>query len=76
MVNKQKNEASNLASPRASRSRSVKKKTGVQMQEEFTRKLKGLTRGLNITIQCEGEANAFSDFGKFLQKEINKKKLN
>ena len=76
MVKKQKNEASNLASSRASLSRSIKKKTGVQMQGEFTRKLKELTRGLNITIECEGEANAFSDFGKFLQKEINKKKLN
>ena len=76
MVKKQKNEASNLASSRASRSRLVKKKTGVQAQQEFTRKLKELTRGLNITIQCEGETNAFSDFGKFLEKEINKKRLN
>jgi len=54
----------------------VKKKTGVQRQKEFTRKLRELTRGLNITIECEGEANAFSDFGKFLEKEINKKRLN
>jgi hypothetical protein len=30
----------------------------------------------NITITCEGEANAFSDFAKFLEKKINKKKLN
>ena len=31
---------------------------------------------LPIQIQTDGETNAFSDFAQFLEKEINKKKLN
>ena len=31
---------------------------------------------LPIQIQTDGETDAFSDFAKFLEKEINKKKLN
>jgi len=31
---------------------------------------------LPIQIQTDGETNAFSDFAQFLEKEINKKKMN
>ena len=67
-----------VASPRSS-SRVEKKnivKKGEQHQQEFTRMIKKAIGEQNITITCEGEANAFSDFAKFLEKKINKKKLN
>ena len=82
MVKKIKNEASNLASSRAS-SRSDKIKSGADAQKEFVRQLRELFGGLvnlevepNITITTDKETNAFSDFAKHLEKKINKKKLN
>jgi hypothetical protein len=84
MVKKIKNEASNLASSRASpRSEKIKFKSGADAQQEFVRQLRELFGGLvnlevepNITITTDKETNAFSDFAKHLEKKINKKKLN
>jgi len=36
----------------------------------------GVEPTLPIQIQTDGETNAFSDFAQFLEKEINKKKMN
>jgi len=80
MVKKIKNEASNLASSRAS-SRSDKIKSGADAQKEFVRQLREMFGNHlqvepNITITTDKETNAFSDFAKHLEKKINKKKLN
>ena len=82
MVDKKKNEATDVASPRAS-SRYDKIKSGTDAQQEFVRQLRELFGGLvnlevepNITITTDKETNAFSDFAKHLEKKINKKKLN
>ena len=67
-----------VASPRSS-ARVEKKnivKKGEQHQQEFTDRLRKALGGQEIKIECEGEANVFSDFAKFLEKEINKNKLN
>jgi len=80
VVKKIKNEASNLASSRAS-SRSDKIKSGADAQKEFVRQLREMFGNHlqvepNITITTDKETNAFSDFAKHLEKKINKKKLN
>ena len=80
MVKKIKNEASNLASSRAS-PRSDKIKSGTDAQQEFVRQLREMFGNHlqvepNITITTDKETNAFSDFAKHLEKKINKKKLN
>ena len=74
MVDKKKNEASNLASSRAS-SRSDKIKSGADAQQEFVRQLRELFGGLvnlevepNITITTDKETNAFSDLLNILKK--------
>ena len=82
MVKKIKNEASNLASSRASpRSEKIKFKSGADAQKEFVRQLREMFGNHlqvepNITITTDKETNAFSDFAKHLEKKINKKKLN
>ena len=82
MVKKIKNEASNLASSRASpRSEKIKFKSGADAQQEFVRQLREMFGNHlqvepNITITTDKETNAFSDFAKHLEKKINKKKLN
>ena len=71
---KEKKRGDTVASSRVEKKNIVKK--GEQHQQEFMRRIKKAIGGQNITITCEGEANAFSDFAKFLEDKINKKKLN
>ena len=59
----------NNASPRTS-----PRKTGQQAQDEFTRRMQSLVRGLEKTMQLEIEPNV-NTFNNILNKK-DKKKLN
>ena len=77
MVKKIKNEASNLASSRAS-PRSEKIKSGADAQQEFVRQLREMFGNHlqiqvepNITITKDKEVNWLSDFKKRDKKKLN-----
>ena len=62
------------------------RKTGRYAQEEFTEMITKMFKSTNaqieveptlpIKIETDEDTGAFSDFAQFLEKEINKKKLN
>ena len=79
VVKKIKNEASNLASSRASpRSEKIKFKSGADAQQEFVRQLREMFGNHlqiqvepNITITKDKEVNWLSDFKKRDKKKLN-----
>tara|TARA_A100001201_G_scaffold141302_2_gene136391 strand:- start:16 stop:237 length:222 start_codon:yes stop_codon:yes gene_type:complete len=73
MSSQDKKRGDNVASPRSS-SRLEKKnnKTGEQHQQEFTKFVKNLLKGLDIQLQVEPNVNTINSM---LNKK-NKKKLN
>jgi hypothetical protein len=78
MVDKKKNEATDVASPRSSSRSSSDIKTAKELQQEFVRQLREMFGNHlqvqvepNITITKDKEVNWLSDFKKRDKKKLN-----